>query len=171
MRLRGFTIVELLVVIAVVGVLLAIALPALDSTRQRSQAAGCASNLRQIGLMINDYQQVNHHRLPALVNRNVTSERGPAIDTLLVAPPDSELFACPSDHTVATETGTSYFWNPAASGRTLEQLFAANQSATASTVALLSDKQPWHPELRDGVNILYADCAVPGQLNFTTPGK
>jgi prepilin-type N-terminal cleavage/methylation domain-containing protein len=169
MRSHGFTIVELLVVIAVVGVVLAIALPALDQTRQRSQTAGCASNLRQIGLMINDYQAANHQRMPALVNRNSTSEPGPALDTLLTSPEQVDLFCCPSDTSIKSKTGTSYFWNPVAGGATLAQLFPENQRGVA--LPLLSDKQALHPELRDGMNILYAACNMPGQLNFTTPGK
>ncbi|MHB1157382.1 MAG: type II secretion system protein [Phycisphaerales bacterium] len=167
--LHGFTLAELLVVIALVGVVLAIALPALDQTRQRAQTAGCAGNLRQIGLMIDLYQTDHDHRLPALVNRNSISEPGPALDTMLRSPNDVDLFRCPSDAAVAKRTGTSYFWNPAAGGVTLDQLFPKDRHA--ASLPLLADKQPFHSELRDGVNILYADSHVPGQLYFTTPGK
>lgn len=46
----GFTIVELLVVIAVIGVLTAMLLPALNLARESSRATSCQSNLRQLGL-------------------------------------------------------------------------------------------------------------------------
>jgi prepilin-type N-terminal cleavage/methylation domain-containing protein/prepilin-type processing-associated H-X9-DG protein len=45
---RGFTLVELLVVIAVVAILAALLLPALSRTRESARRAACVSNLRQI---------------------------------------------------------------------------------------------------------------------------
>jgi prepilin-type N-terminal cleavage/methylation domain-containing protein/prepilin-type processing-associated H-X9-DG protein len=54
-RSRGFTLVELLVVVAVVAILAALLLPALASAKERSKRTSCASNLRQIGLAIRAY--------------------------------------------------------------------------------------------------------------------
>jgi prepilin-type N-terminal cleavage/methylation domain-containing protein/prepilin-type processing-associated H-X9-DG protein len=48
MRKRAFTLVELLVVIAVVAMLIAVLLPALKAARERGRAAVCRSNLRQL---------------------------------------------------------------------------------------------------------------------------
>src|SRR4029079_1347128 len=46
---RGFTLVELLVVIGIIAVLIAILLPALNKARKTARTTACLSNLRQMG--------------------------------------------------------------------------------------------------------------------------
>src|SRR5262249_20229366 len=52
---RGFSLVELLVVFAVIGVLVALLLPAIQAARESAKHAVCCSNLRQIGVGIYGY--------------------------------------------------------------------------------------------------------------------
>jgi type II secretory pathway pseudopilin PulG len=76
-RAAGLTIVELLVVVAIIGVLVALLLPAIQIAREAARQTACRNNLKQICLAILQYSAASHEHLPASW-RTIRDEHGRA---------------------------------------------------------------------------------------------
>lgn len=70
----GFTLIELLVVVAIIVILIAILLPSLAQARESAKAVACGSNLRQIGLGINMYEQDQNGFIPPVIVVNALGQ-------------------------------------------------------------------------------------------------
>ena len=125
MRIKtaAFTLVELLVVIAVIGVLAALLLPALGQAKEKGRQTDCLSNLRQVNLAIHLYADDCADSLPVLPNPNPYPNGVGAYYKQLVkgylgltgpASPGEKVFICPSDRILSEQIGhafTSYTFN------------------------------------------------------------
>jgi prepilin-type N-terminal cleavage/methylation domain-containing protein/prepilin-type processing-associated H-X9-DG protein len=103
---RGFSLVELLVVIGIISVLMGILLPTVGSVRAHANQTKCASQLRQLGLALAVYANGHGGRLPMWGGWHVyppgsspEDEPGEAWTEQLTpffVPPDSPVYNCPS---------------------------------------------------------------------------
>ena len=124
MRKHPFTLIELLIVIAIIAILASMLLPALNLARERAQATACRNNLKELGLAMQLYQADFEDFLPPVSN-GASSGTAPYWPRLLMGRERSiigltggtyahnRLFLCPSmkgDYDLAARTESSAGW-------------------------------------------------------------
>ena len=75
---RGFTLVELLVVIAIIGVLIGMLLPAVQAAREAARRASCQNNFKQIGIALHNHHDTRQS-FPSGWNHNVVGGGPPPV--------------------------------------------------------------------------------------------
>ena len=100
---RGFSLVELLVVIGIIGLLMAILMPTLRVAREIGQRVQCQSNLRQVGFAFLEYANENGGSMPSWSGWHPTAFPANPTDEVSwvgklagIIPPDSRVYNCPS---------------------------------------------------------------------------
>ena len=172
-RCRGFTLLEPLVVIGVVGLIFGIAMPSYVRMKRVAKARQCTAKLHAIGVGLSSYLIDSGARMPEMAaardNKNPPSElEFPTMDIVLLdyMNDDPDAFHCPSDHEQFEKTGSSYFWNSVVNGQPTGALNFLGLTKSHSGIPLVSDKENFHKHIGDGVNILYADGHVQKEMQF-----
>jgi prepilin-type N-terminal cleavage/methylation domain-containing protein len=102
MKRKGFTLMELLVVTAIIGILAALLLPVLNAAKVRAKRTNCLNNLKQINLGVHMYAYDHNNNLPSMLQRiNPWADPLKLIRSYVglndVPSPHDRLFACPAD--------------------------------------------------------------------------
>jgi prepilin-type N-terminal cleavage/methylation domain-containing protein/prepilin-type processing-associated H-X9-DG protein len=166
---EGFTLMELLLVIALIASLAALLLPAVSRTKEAGRGAACLSNLHQLGLSLQLYVQDNQNRLPYMRDKNLNATNDlPAPDVVLSNYLGNiKVFRCPSDNQRLFETtGSSYSWNSLLNGQDAEHLTALGITFDPHQIPLMFDKDKFHSVRgqKKELNYLYADGHIKNLL-------
>jgi prepilin-type N-terminal cleavage/methylation domain-containing protein len=115
----GFTLVEMLVVMAILALLLGLLVPMIAGVRADAKSTACLNNLRQLHLAMETSRQNAKGLLPFCAPLPAPTPSGPegGLPEKMkdIIPRDSETWLCPADDTPdALELKTSYFYLPGA---------------------------------------------------------
>ncbi len=164
-RRYAFTLMELLVVVAVIGILVAIAIPSFAGARALAQRAGCKATLRSIGSGLATYLVASDNKYPRVANLPTTvGSEFPALPQALDGYVGASVLKCPADSEKVYEPdGSSYEFNIWLCGKELDDNWVGELMGPIYT-QVVWDYEPFHgpPGTDMCINYLYADGAVRG---------
>ena len=111
---RGFTLVEILVVLAIVSLLAALLMAAFSRAREQGRRTTCTSNLKQIGLAMQLYTDDNSYAMPPTMAVNAAKQMVTWADLLLSYVKTEQIYVCPTDpmqKTTFSQFAISYGYN------------------------------------------------------------
>jgi len=169
--LHAFTLMELLLVIALIATLAGLLLPALGRAREAGRATACLSNLRQAGIALQLYTQDHNNRLPFMRDQSLTvTNELPGPDQVLSNYLGNvRVLRCPSDFQRLFETtGSSYSWNNLLNGQNADRFTVLGLNFNPHQIPLMFDKDKFHAARgeKKAQNFLYADGHIKNLLTI-----
>jgi len=169
----AFTLIELMVVLAIIAILAALMLPVLGRAKEQARATSCLGNLHQIGIALQIYVQDNNNKLPVM--RDVPTDPAvaatntfPNINQVLFTQlGNTNVLRCPSDlQGLFESTGSSYSWNNLLNGEDADHLVVFSIHFNPHEIPVIFDKASFHAARGPGkaVNYLYADGYIKNLL-------
>jgi prepilin-type N-terminal cleavage/methylation domain-containing protein/prepilin-type processing-associated H-X9-DG protein len=174
-RGSAFSLIELLVVMAVIGILAAILLPVLSRAKESGRSTACVSNLHQIGLALQMYVDENKNTLPIMRDAPMDTN---AVSTNTMPTPNivlktelgnTNVLRCPSDFAgIFKLTGSSYGWNSLLNGQNANHLVVMGLDFNPHYIPVFFDKENFHAlrGANKAVNYLYADGHIKDLLTI-----
>ena len=167
----AFTLIEMLVTIAIIAILAALLLPAIGRSKEQGKSTACLSNLRQLGIAVTLFTQDNENKMPVIYDAPVgvpPTNLLTQMDVVLSNHLGSvRVLLCPSDNKqLFTQTGTSYAWNSLINGQDAEHLSVFAIDFDPHNIPIAFDKEAFHAAAgtKRGVNYLYADGHIKNLL-------
>lgn len=113
-RHKGFTLVEILIVLTIMGILAMLLFPVFSRVREGGRRTHCAANLRQLGLAFLQYSQDHNGKLPQGKRPPPNGKGNGWAGAIYSYAKDANVFRCPSDRGLDGIQGTvSYAYNQA----------------------------------------------------------
>lgn len=146
-RKLGFTLVELMVVISIIGLLIGILLPVLASVRKTVQKTTCAGNLRQIGIAVQAHRTDHKDFLPTaryMPAPFLSVDEDPSFPEAMKSylPNDggktNAVWRCPDDDVVYDLSGSSYDYVSMFSGVRPKDIFFIRMGMSTEEQIILS---------------------------------
>lgn len=171
----AFSLVELLIAIAIIAVLAALSLPVINRAQEAGRATACLSNLHQIGVALQIYVDANNNMLPIMrdapMDTNMASTNGlPTVNVVLSSElGNTNVLRCPSDFQgIFQLTGSSYSWNSLLNGENANHLAALGMTFKPQAIPVFFDKEGFHAARgpNKAVNYLYADGHIRNLLTI-----
>jgi prepilin-type N-terminal cleavage/methylation domain-containing protein/prepilin-type processing-associated H-X9-DG protein len=147
-RRRGFSLVELLVVMGIIALLIGILVPTIVRARMKSNAAACKAQLHDIGSSFQMYLNDHRGRYPLAPTLPSANTSGYQTLQVLLAPYSGEsmrVFKCPSDDVIyLEEEGISYFYYAELGLKPLKETYIYAVLQSPNQVPILWDAANYH---------------------------